>query len=89
MSGFQLNPERLAALQAGDWRAYYDRNWPRLLRLMVQLAQEEFHIPFRCRLWQRFMWLAAPSPGRPFTTTRRMSVDTLSASTGLLPSIVT
>ena len=42
----QLDAERLAELEAGGWRAYYDRNWPRVLKLMVQLNQEQFHIPF-------------------------------------------
>ena len=41
-----LNPGRLAHLEAGGWRAYYDRNWPKLIGLMVQLNQEQFHIPF-------------------------------------------
>src|SRR5258708_35423900 len=41
-----LHPERLAYLEAGGWRAYYDRNWPKLIGLMVQLNQEQFHIPF-------------------------------------------
>jgi len=44
--GIQLHPERIAELEAGGWRAYYDRNWPRVLGLMVQLNQEQFHIPF-------------------------------------------
>jgi hypothetical protein len=38
MTSLQLHPERLAELEAGGWRAYYDRDWPRLVRLMVQLA---------------------------------------------------
>lgn len=46
MSTFVLNPERIAKLEAGGWRAYYDRDWPTLLKLMVQLNQEQFHIPF-------------------------------------------
>ena len=46
MPRIQINPERLAHLEAGGWRAYYDRKWPRLIRLMVQLNQEQFHIPF-------------------------------------------
>jgi hypothetical protein len=45
-SEVQLNPERLAQLEAGGWRAYLDRDWLRLVRLMVQLNQEQFHIPF-------------------------------------------
>ena len=46
MSPVRLHPERLAELEAGLWRAYYDRNWPRVVKLMVQLNQEQFHIPF-------------------------------------------
>jgi hypothetical protein len=42
----QLDPARLAALEAGGWRAYYDRAWLKLISLMVQLNQEQFHIPF-------------------------------------------
>jgi len=42
----QLHPERIAELEAGGWRAYYDHNWPRVVGLMVQLNQEQFHIPF-------------------------------------------
>jgi hypothetical protein len=46
MGGFRLDPERIAALEAGGWRAYYDRDWLKLMRLMVLLTQEQFHIPF-------------------------------------------
>jgi hypothetical protein len=46
MSRIQLHPERLAELEAGGWRAYYDRDWARVILLMVQLNQEQFHIPF-------------------------------------------
>jgi hypothetical protein len=42
----RLNPDRIAELEAGGWRAYYDRDWVKLLQLMVQLNQEQFHIPF-------------------------------------------
>ena len=45
-SDIQIHPERLAELEAGGWRAYYDRNWPKLIQLMVQLNQEQFRIPF-------------------------------------------
>ena len=45
-SRFRLQPARVAELETGGWRAYYDRAWPRLLTLMVQLNQEQFHIPF-------------------------------------------
>jgi hypothetical protein len=42
---FRLDPERIAQLEAGGWRAYYDRDWLELLVLLVQLNQEQFHIP--------------------------------------------
>ena len=45
-AAIQLDPERIARLEGGGWRAYYDRDWPRLLRLMVELNQAQFHIPF-------------------------------------------
>lgn len=43
---FQFNPERVAHFEVEGWKAYYDRAWLRLLRLVVALAQEQFHIPF-------------------------------------------
>jgi hypothetical protein len=42
----RLHPERLAELESDLWRAYYDRDWLRVIRLMIQLNQEQFHIPF-------------------------------------------
>ncbi len=43
---FQFNPERVAYFEATGWRAYYDHRWFSMLRLIVALCQEEFHIPF-------------------------------------------
>src|SRR5215472_6621329 len=43
---FSFDPERIAYLEAESWRAYYERRWGRLLRLLVTLCQEQFHIPF-------------------------------------------
>lgn len=43
---FQMNPERIAYYEAAGWRAYYDRKWLQMLRLIVGLCQEQFHIPF-------------------------------------------
>jgi hypothetical protein len=40
----RLDPERVAYFESAGWRAYYDRNWPRVFRLMVQLNQEEFRM---------------------------------------------
>ena len=43
---FTMNPERIAYFEAAGWRAYYDRKWLKLVRLMVRLCQEQFKIPF-------------------------------------------
>jgi hypothetical protein len=43
---FGFNPDRVAYFEAAGWRAYYDRKWLRMLRLIVGLCQEQFHIPF-------------------------------------------
>ncbi len=41
-----FNPDRIARYEANGWRAYYEHNWLRLLRLIVATNQAEFHIPF-------------------------------------------
>ena len=41
-----FDPDRVAHFEAAGWRAYYDRDWLTLLRLIVQLCQEQFRIPF-------------------------------------------
>jgi hypothetical protein len=43
---FQFNPDQVAHYEATGWRAYYDRQWFKLLRLVVSLCQEQFRIPF-------------------------------------------
>lgn len=35
-------PERIAYFEAAGWRAYYDRDWLRVLGLMVRLNREQF-----------------------------------------------
>lgn len=42
----QFDPDRVAHFEATGWRAYYDRNWVKLLGLIVALCQEQFRIPF-------------------------------------------
>ena len=46
MAGFSVDPALVAHAEAAGWRAYYDRRWPRMLRLMVQLSHEQFHMPW-------------------------------------------
>lgn len=43
---FRMQSERVAHFEAAGWRAYYDRKWLKMLRLLVQLCQEQFQIPF-------------------------------------------
>ena len=43
---FDFDPDRVAYFEANGWRAYYDRKWIQLLRLIVGLCQEQFRIPF-------------------------------------------
>jgi hypothetical protein len=43
---FTMQPERVAYFEAAGWKAYYDHQWLKMLRLIVLLCQEEFHIPF-------------------------------------------
>jgi hypothetical protein len=41
----RFNPDKVAYYEKAGWEAYYDRNWPRAFRLMVQLNREEFRMP--------------------------------------------
>jgi hypothetical protein len=43
---FHFNPDRIAYFEAHGWRAYYDRDWGLLLRLLIGMNQEQFRIPF-------------------------------------------
>lgn len=43
---FQFDPAAVAHYEVEGWKAYYDRAWLRLLRLIVALAQAQFQIPF-------------------------------------------
>lgn len=41
-----MQPGRVAFFEAAGWKAYYDHKWVKMLRLLVLLCQEQFHIPF-------------------------------------------
>ena len=43
---FEFNPDAVAFVEAAGWRAYYEHKWLKMLRLIMKLCQEEFHIPF-------------------------------------------
>ena len=51
---FTMNPERVAYFEAAGWRAYYDRKWLKLVRLLIALCQEEFRIPFPMSLYAAY-----------------------------------
>jgi hypothetical protein len=37
-----FDPDRLAYLEVVGWRAYYDKDWPKMLKLLVTLTREQF-----------------------------------------------
>jgi len=43
---FSFDPDRVAALETEAWRAYYDREWLKLLYCTERGCAEQFHIPF-------------------------------------------
>ena len=51
---FMMNSERIAYFEAAGWRAYYDRKWFKLVRLLVALCQEQFRIPFPMSLFAAY-----------------------------------
>ena len=50
----------MAYFEATGWQAYYDRRWGRLLRLIIQLGQEQFRIPCP-RSWQAAYYVTRAS----------------------------
>lgn len=53
MKTFTFDPEGVAYAEANGWRAYYERDWLKMLRLLVKMNQAQFRIPFP------MSWLAA------------------------------
>jgi hypothetical protein len=39
---YLIDPDTIAFCEAAGWAAYYERNWPRVLRLMVRLNRAQF-----------------------------------------------
>lgn len=46
MLSLTFNPNAVAQAEAAGWRAYYDRDWLKLLQLIVQMSEAQFGIPF-------------------------------------------
>jgi hypothetical protein len=62
---FQFDPDRVAYYEAAGWRAYYDRAWLRLMRLIVGLCQEQFRIPFPVSLLAGYFTVRASAAWVP------------------------
>ncbi|MFN8492329.1 MAG: hypothetical protein U0350_32310 [Caldilineaceae bacterium] len=45
-ANIKFNPEKVAYYEKAGWEAYYDRQWLRCFRLLVQLNREQFRMPF-------------------------------------------
>ena len=56
---FEFNPDRVAYVEAAGWRAYYDRKWLKMLRLIMTLCQDQFHIPFPMSLLAAYYTISA------------------------------
>lgn len=41
-----IDPTGLAYVETEGWRAYYDRDWPRAVSLMLQLNHDQFGLPW-------------------------------------------
>lgn len=41
-----FDPDRVGFYEKAGWAAYYDRDWPRVLWLMVRLNREQFRMPW-------------------------------------------
>ena len=42
----RFDPDRVAYYEKAGWEAYYNRQWGRVLALMVGLNREQFHMPW-------------------------------------------
>lgn len=45
MAAVQFDPDKVAFYEQAGWEAYYDRNWPRVFSLVVNLNREQFRMP--------------------------------------------
>jgi hypothetical protein len=41
-----FDPDAVGYYEKAGWEAYYDRNWPQVLWLMVRLSHEQFDMPW-------------------------------------------
>jgi hypothetical protein len=62
---FQFNPDRVARFEAESWKSYNDHTRFKLLRLVVSLIQEQYHIPFPVSLLAAFYTVRASAAWAP------------------------
>lgn len=62
---FTFDPDRVAYAEAHGWRAYYDHDWPKMLRLIVEMSQAQFRIPFPLSLVSAFYITRASAAWAP------------------------
>lgn len=55
-----FDPHQIAYAEAAGWRAYYDRNWLKLLQLIVRMSEAQFGIPFPYS-WQAAYYIVRAS----------------------------
>lgn len=75
MPEFDFNPDRIAYFEAAGWRAYYERRWLKLLRLIVGLCQEQFSIPFPVSLLAAYYVVRAAVAWAPIDHDERRVLD--------------
>jgi hypothetical protein len=68
----RFDPDRIAHLEATGWQAYYERKWLKMLRLVVGLCQEEFHIPFPVSLMAAYYITRAAAAWAPVAHDERL-----------------
>lgn len=62
---YKFNADRVAYFEATGWRAYYDKSWFLLLRLVISLCQEQFRIPFPMSLLAAYYVVRASVAWKP------------------------
>ena len=60
-----FDPDRLAYLEVAGWRAYYDKKWGVMLRLLVSLAREQFGFTWPRALQAAYYVLRASIAWKP------------------------
>lgn len=66
-----FDPDRLAYLEVGGWRAYYDRKWPRMLWLMLLMMREQFGLSWPRSIQAAYYMVRASAAWAPVDHDKR------------------